>query len=84
MAQSTYRCGVERPIFLNDGRVVTSEAPFELDVQTPHDESLVTEGLIVKLDEQPATPAPAAENAGPANTQADTTASSSSSKQKGA
>jgi len=82
MASSTYCCGVERPVFLDDGRVVTCGASFELDVQTPHDKALVDEGLIVKLDAPPATAAETVDAA--ANTQADTQAEPSSSKQKGA
>ena len=66
---SLYHCGIEGLLSLEDGRIVTSDEPFELDVTTEHDEHLVTSGQIVLLEDAPvakssaaALPAPAAQS----------------------
>lgn len=64
---SVYHCGVEGPVFLDDGRVVTSDAPFQLDAISPHDKALVEEGIIV-LVEDPSVEAPAPPTPSPAET----------------
>jgi hypothetical protein len=50
-----YTAGVAGPIPLEDGRVVTAEqGPFDLEVDTPHDEDLVDRGVIVAAPAEPA------------------------------
>lgn len=45
-----YKAGVAGPIPLEDGRVVTDAAPFELEVTTPHDQELVDRGVILPAE----------------------------------
>ncbi|MFZ1927393.1 MAG: hypothetical protein WAU42_14795 [Solirubrobacteraceae bacterium] len=72
---SVYHCGVEGPVFLDDGRVVTSDEPFQLEVKSAHDKALVEEGIIVLVEDPsvtaPEPPAPASTPDAPAAPAAD-------------
>jgi hypothetical protein len=54
-----YHCGVEGPLSLEDGRIVTSHDSFELEVDSPHDQHLVDSGQIVLVEEDPTEEQPA-------------------------
>jgi hypothetical protein len=62
---SLFTAGIDGPISLSSGRVVTAEdGPFEYEVKTPHDEDLVERGVLIEAalpaPAAPATPTPAA------------------------